>query len=145
MAKVAIQPKHGAYGQQHWTRQVRLWQYDRATNTWNYYCPMPGCGLLAIPYPYVAAEGFDIDDERLTVYPLTETCSLDCSQLELYTRQKGEIPYTKALLFDEWRYLWCGHCKKILRNQLVQCPECDRYFRGPRRFFPADYECPECE
>lgn len=42
-------------------------------------------------------------------------------------------------------FYWCTYCRRIRRPDLVQCPSCSQYFKGPKPNMSIDYECSECE
>lgn len=52
-----------------------------------------------------------------------------------------------ANLIDEQDFFHCRFCGKIrsFPGYLVECPSCGKLFKGPRPYFPVDYECPECD
>jgi hypothetical protein len=41
----------------------------------------------------------------------------------------------------------CRYCGKVrdFPKYLVTCPNCSTKFRGPRPYFPIDFECEKCE
>lgn len=63
----------------------------------------------------------------------------------------SEVNWPKAVLplptQDEDGYALCNYCGKIrFKSWLVQCPYCDKYFKGPTFWFNKKfhYECEEC-
>lgn len=82
----------------------------------------------------------------------------DCSHVECkcngYERFRDGIylPYPEEFVLaknceDEKRFPLCRYCGKIrdFPGLLVVCPECGTKFRGPRPYFPIDFECENCE
>lgn len=47
---------------------------------------------------------------------------------------------------DEDDYELCRYCGLIrdFPEYLVTCTECGKKFKGPRKYFPIDYECENC-
>jgi len=86
-----------------------------------------------------------------------ETCGYakDCTVRELDVKKAVEAVKTKdyngyrttykGMKQDEKGFRYCGYCQRIGRDQLVKCPTCGKYFRGPKPFFPVDFECENCE
>lgn len=80
-----------------------------------------------------------------------------CGASERCEAERKEIKTDEERL--AWVYKWraknpntdddpfyiCFDCGRYRRDQLVQCPECGKYFKGPRPNFPFDYECENCE
>jgi hypothetical protein len=57
--------------------------------------------------------------------------------------EKGIYP---ANLVDELGFEHCRYCGKVhnWKDYLVVCDTCGRKFRGPRPWFPIDYDCENC-
>lgn len=60
-----------------------------------------------------------------------------------------EDPLTRVspkpfIKFDQDWFPYCGFCRRIGAESLVQCPSCSRFFKGPKRFFKIDYDCGDC-
>lgn len=96
-------------------------------------------------------------------FALGETCStyVRCTAFHNYAKelnaalQEAEeegfsknFPKKSDWKVDESGFSWCAYCDRIYREtfaqKLVQCPTCSRFFRGPRREMPIDYECKNC-
>lgn len=90
------------------------------------------------------------------MYQTSETCGYaqDCTtrELALVDYHKAKLnktldsyvsPY-KGIKIDKDGFWYCGYCQRIGREQLVQCPECNLYFKGPKRYFPIEYQCINC-
>jgi hypothetical protein len=97
----------------------------------------------------------ETDGEKMTeTFLFKETCGYakDCTVRELDVKRaqealksKSEFRSTyKGIKEDEDGFWYCGYCRRIGREQLVQCPNCKKFFRGPKPFFPVNYECEKC-
>lgn len=51
-----------------------------------------------------------------------------------------------AQLVDERGFEHCRYCGKVssFPGYLVECTTCGKLFRGPRPYFPIDYDCVKC-
>jgi ssDNA-binding Zn-finger/Zn-ribbon topoisomerase 1 len=90
-------------------------------------------------------------------YSLTETCETwdeSCPAKQLWRldaeqkRAQGILPtLPNKQVIDEKGFTTCNFCGKQARGQLKQCPECGKFFKGPRPYKPRniDYECEACE
>ena len=89
-------------------------------------------------------------ENKQIFYPF-EVCNGACAARELVhkARSQGDFSQHIDYIYDQDGYFYCSYCKKILfrtfAQTLVQCPDCKRYFKGPKRNFPIDYECVDCE
>lgn len=70
-----------------------------------------------------------------------------CSGYEKF-REGFEVPHLDPeppRMDGRWKI--CRYCGKIrdFPDYLVTCPNCGIKFKGPRPYFPVDYECEKCE
>ena len=73
-----------------------------------------------------------------------------CNGYELFRNSICDPPYPPERVFvknckdGDWEL--CRYCGKIrdFPGYLVVCPECGVKFKGPRPYFPIDFECENC-
>lgn len=69
-----------------------------------------------------------------------------CPKKNNKTRRWRDEPNCPWLpLVEENNWLLCAYCRCPPKEDLTQCPQCGRLWRGPRRNFPFMLECPDCE
>ena len=89
--------------------------------------------------------------ENKQLFKKTEVCFYDCTARELLFKARAQGDFSKTIfrVVDKDGYSYCPYCIRIVGftfgQQLVECPVCGKWFKGPRREFPIDYECVECE
>lgn len=74
-----------------------------------------------------------------------------CNGWDRY-RDGIKLPYPDTFIlvkncYDDKGFWLCRYCGKVsdFQGYLVICPNCDKKFKGPRPWFPVDYECENCE
>lgn len=134
---------HGFYGTEHWSLRDRKW-VSNEKGSFHFVCPISDCSLPASPYPFMQVRGYEVETPEGSIFSRNEVCFIQqCSARELYLRTR-EGSFSSHLL-DQDGFWYCGFCKRIMADQLVHCEDCGRWFKGPRRFFPINYECSDCE
>jgi hypothetical protein len=84
-------------------------------------------------------------------YSLSETCSIyePCTARELYQKDdpKTRRGPEEFHPIDSKGFMICGFCNRPYREPMKKCPECGKYFQGPKPYRPKNFEleCEACE